>query len=208
MRARDHRNPHILQNIVAWTDLHSGLASWVQAIGSIAAIAGAAGIAAWETGHERRRIARRKARFDRRFDFQLRDLASTLDALSQSWHGERPETWPRTAERMAREIRYLNTYWRNIDPDDLDSLDQELAVADLVKALEPLANLLANAEPHSEIGFPLSTAGTAIADLVETLAKRDKAITLNKSFQSTRWHRAELEKALAEEVAQRAGPLP
>ena len=48
--------------IVAWTDLHSGAASWAQAIGSVLAIFVAVGIAFWQ--HERDVLRERRVAFD------------------------------------------------------------------------------------------------------------------------------------------------
>ncbi|SFV04566.1 hypothetical protein SAMN05216350_12114 [Polaromonas sp. YR568] len=91
--------------IVVWTDLHSGFASWVQAIGSVLAILAAAVIAAWQT-HQTRNIDKEKERRDRLNKFlAVRGILMHVDACFQIAIDELGKrSSPKVWERLSQEV--------------------------------------------------------------------------------------------------------
>ncbi|EJL78471.1 hypothetical protein PMI15_04320 [Polaromonas sp. CF318] len=95
------------ETIVVWTDLHSGFASWVQAVGSVLAILAAAVIAGWQT-LQTRNADREKERRDRLNKFlAIRGILVHTDAcfqiaVTELGNRSAPKVWERLGEEVSQ----------------------------------------------------------------------------------------------------------
>lgn len=104
-----------LEAIVAWTDLHAGLASWVQAVGSVVAIIAAAIIAGWQSRRSERAVTER-VRLERAEKFMtVRSILIHVDACFEIANNEfDKKSPPRVWKKLSIEVAQARTVLASI----------------------------------------------------------------------------------------------